>query len=78
MVGPKPNKSMNVKRITAHIGSEVKYQKGKEAKAEQKNNQSDRVIKASALFKKAKYATPIVKIPDTPIGHAPIPPFASN
>jgi len=78
MVGPKPRRSTEVNTTTAHIGSDVKYQKGREAKAAIKNTQSVRVIDISERFKNASMAINVVIVPDTPIGQAPIPPLASS
>ncbi|MFK5947262.1 MAG: hypothetical protein QM500_00650 [Methylococcales bacterium] len=78
MVGTKPKTSTVVRIITAHRGSEVKNQKGKDEIADIKNTQSVFVIVMSVLRKKANKAMNIVITPDTPIGHAPTPPLASN
>jgi len=59
---------------TAHRGSDVKYHIGKEAIADRKKHQSINVIVLSDFFRYARKATYIVIRPDTPIGHAPIPP----
>jgi len=50
-VGPNPRTSTVVRITTAHNGSDVKYQNGKEDTAATKNNQSVLVIAVSALFK---------------------------
>lgn len=50
IVGPNPKTSTAVKITTAHMGSHVKYQSGKDDKAETKNHQSVVVIVTSARF----------------------------
>lgn len=49
-VGPNPRTSTVVRMTTAHNGSDVTYQSGKEDIAETKNNQSVFVIVMSARF----------------------------
>lgn len=49
-VGPKPRISTVVRITTAHKGSDVKYQKGREDIAEMKNTQSVAVMVTSVLF----------------------------
>ena len=78
IVGPNPSVSIVVRITTAHNGSEVKYQNGKEDIAEINNNQSVLVIVISALFIYAVMATRIVMPPETPIGQAPTPALPAN
>ena len=77
-VGAKPKTSTVVSVITAHNGSDVKYQKGKEDIARIKNTQSVLVIVISDLFIYASNAISRVIIPEMPIGHAPAPPLSSS
>src|SRR5690606_12474431 len=78
MVGPKPRRSTVVRIITAQVGSEVRYQNGRDSSAEAKNNQSAGVMLVSVFFARAMMAIKLAMAPDTPMGQAPIPPLASS
>lgn len=77
-MGPKPSRSTAVRTTTAHNGSEVKYQNGNDASADKKNSQSVLVMELSERLINANAAMNTVIAPDTPIGHAPMPPLASS
>lgn len=63
---------------TAQSGLEVRYQNGKETSADRKNSQSVVVMEMSERFIYDSRATNAAIAPETPIGHAPMPPSASS